>query len=50
MNGPSLHEELSESDDLGSGLGLRPETRAVRRADPRKGPGRRAVGGIAGPL
>ena len=48
MNGPSLDEDLSESDDLGSGLGLRPETRVERRANRRKARGRRAFGCFAG--
>ncbi|MGW6200167.1 endolytic transglycosylase MltG [Kribbella sp. NPDC055110] len=50
MNGPSVEEEVSEGerDDLGSGLGLRPETRVERRANRRRARGRRAFGCFAG--
>ncbi|MGZ0153188.1 endolytic transglycosylase MltG [Kribbella sp. WER1] len=53
MNGPSVHEELNEgeeqrADDLGSGLGLRAETRVERRANRRRARGRRAFGCFAG--
>jgi UPF0755 protein len=41
-------EGLDESDDLGSGLGLRPETRVERRANRRRARGRRAFGCFAG--
>ena len=53
MNGPSVEEQLNEGedqrdDDLGSGLGLRPETRVERRANRRRARGRRAFGCFAG--
>jgi UPF0755 protein len=52
VNGPSVEEEVSEgegqSDDLGSGLGLRAETRVERRANRRRARGRRAFGCFAG--
>ncbi|NIK58717.1 endolytic transglycosylase MltG [Kribbella shirazensis] len=52
MNGPSVDEETNESedqhDDLGSGLGLRPESRSERRANRRRARGRRAFGCFAG--
>ena len=51
MNGSSLDEELSESDDLGHGLGLRPDSRASRRANRagrRKARARRGFGCFAG--
>ncbi|MEU8223976.1 endolytic transglycosylase MltG [Kribbella sp. NPDC048915] len=47
MNGPSLDEHTDE-DDLGAGLGLRPESRVDRRANRRKARGRRAFGCFAG--
>ncbi|TCC28498.1 endolytic transglycosylase MltG [Kribbella sindirgiensis] len=50
MNGPSVHEEVDEGerDDLGSGLGLRAESRVERRANRRRARGRRAFGCFAG--
>ncbi|WP_350275249.1 endolytic transglycosylase MltG [Kribbella sp. HUAS MG21] len=52
MNGPSVHEETNEGedqrDDLGTGLGLRPESRTERRANRRRARGRRAFGCFAG--
>ncbi len=50
MNGPSVEEEVNEGerDDLGSGLGLRAETRVERRANRRRARGRRAFGCFAG--
>ncbi len=53
MNGPSVEEQLNEGedqrdDDLGAGLGLRPETRVERRANRRRARGRRAFGCFAG--
>ncbi|HET6987711.1 MAG TPA: endolytic transglycosylase MltG [Kribbella sp.] len=48
MNGPSVDEDLNESEDLGSGLGLRPETRVDRRANRRKARARRGFGCFAG--
>jgi UPF0755 protein len=47
-----VHEEVNEGedqrDDLGSGLGLRAETRVERRANRRRARGRRAFGCFAG--
>jgi UPF0755 protein len=48
-----VEEQLNEGedqreDDLGSGLGLRPETRVERRANRRRARGRRAFGCFAG--
>lgn len=48
MNGPSVDEELNEGEDLGTGLGLRPESRVERRANRRRARGRRAFGCFAG--
>jgi len=48
VNGSSVDEDLNESEDLGAGLGLRPDTRAERRAYRRKARGRRAFGCFAG--
>ena len=52
MNGPSVEEDVNEGeeqrDDLGSGLGLRAETRVERRASRRRARGRRAFGCFAG--
>jgi len=48
VNGPSVDEELNESDDLGHGLGLRPESRVDRRANRRKARARRGFGCFAG--
>ncbi|RZU01674.1 UPF0755 protein [Kribbella rubisoli] len=52
MNGPSVEQELNEgeeqADDLGSGLGLRAETRVERRANRRRARSRRAFGCFAG--
>ena len=52
MNGPSVDEDVNEGeeqrDDLGSGLGLRAETRVERRASRRRARGRRAFGCFAG--
>ncbi|MEV6267121.1 endolytic transglycosylase MltG [Kribbella sp. NPDC051936] len=48
MNGPSVDEETSEGEDLGSGLGLRAESRVERRANRRRARGRRAFGCFAG--
>ncbi|RZT11902.1 UPF0755 protein [Kribbella sp. VKM Ac-2569] len=53
MNGPSVEQQLNEGedqrdDDLGTGLGLRPETRVERRANRRRARGRRAFGCFAG--
>lgn len=53
MNGPSVEQQLNEGedqrdDDLGSGLGLRPETRVERRANRRRARGKRAFGCFAG--
>ncbi|WP_238151360.1 endolytic transglycosylase MltG [Kribbella sindirgiensis] len=45
-----MHEEVDEGerDDLGSGLGLRAESRVERRANRRRARGRRAFGCFAG--
>lgn len=49
MNGPSVDEDLNEGEeDLGAGLGLRPESRVERRANRRRARGRRAFGCFAG--
>jgi UPF0755 protein len=53
VNGPSVEQQLNEGedqrdDDLGAGLGLRPETRVERRANRRRARGRRAFGCFAG--
>jgi UPF0755 protein len=48
VNGPSVDEDVNEGEDLGSGLGLRPESRVERRANRRKARGRRAFGCFAG--
>ncbi|MGW5193297.1 endolytic transglycosylase MltG [Kribbella sp. NPDC004138] len=48
MNGPSVDEHTSEGEDLGSGLGLRAESRVERRANRRRARGRRAFGCFAG--
>ncbi|MEV0788182.1 endolytic transglycosylase MltG [Kribbella sp. NPDC050459] len=48
MNGPSVDEQTSEGEDLGSGLGLRAESRVERRANRRRARGRRAFGCFAG--
>ncbi|HET6741297.1 MAG TPA: endolytic transglycosylase MltG [Kribbella sp.] len=53
MNGPSVEHEVNEGeeqqlDDLGSGLGLRAESRVERRANRRRARGRRAFGCFAG--
>ncbi|MFI5694270.1 endolytic transglycosylase MltG [Kribbella sp. NPDC051586] len=52
MNGPSVDQDLNEgeeqADDLGSGLGLRAETRVERRANRRRARSRRAFGCFAG--
>jgi len=48
VNGPSVDEQLNEGEDLGTGLGLRPESRAERRANRRKARSRRAFGCFAG--
>jgi UPF0755 protein len=47
VNGPSVDEELNEGEDLGTGLGLRPESRTERRANRRKARSRRAFGCFA---
>jgi UPF0755 protein len=43
-----VDEEVNEGDDLGAGLGLRPETRVERRANRRKARARRGFGCFAG--
>jgi len=48
VNRPSLDEDLNESEDLGAGLGLRPESRVERRANRRKARARRGFGCFAG--
>jgi UPF0755 protein len=48
VNGPSVDEHTSEGEDLGSGLGLRAESRVERRANRRRARGRRAFGCFAG--
>jgi peptidoglycan lytic transglycosylase G len=48
VNRPSLDEDLNESEDLGAGLGLRPEGRVERRANRRKARARRGFGCFAG--
>jgi UPF0755 protein len=52
VNGPSVDQDLNEgeeqADDLGSGLGLRAETRVERRANRRRARSRRAFGCFAG--
>jgi UPF0755 protein len=48
VNGPSVDQDVNEGEDLGAGLGLRPETRVERRANRRRARGRRAFGCFAG--
>lgn len=50
MNGPSVNEQHNESEDLGTGLGLRPESRVDRRANRRKARARHGFGCFAGLL
>ncbi|MEU4192228.1 endolytic transglycosylase MltG [Kribbella sp. NPDC026611] len=43
-----MDEDTNEGEDLGTGLGLRPETRMERRANRKRARGRRAFGCFAG--
>ncbi|MGW6281635.1 endolytic transglycosylase MltG [Kribbella sp. NPDC055071] len=43
-----MQEDVNEGEDLGTGLGLRPESRVERRANRRRARGRRAFGCFAG--
>jgi UPF0755 protein len=48
VNRTSLDDEVTDGDDLGTGLGLRPESRVERRANRRKARARRGFGCFAG--
>jgi UPF0755 protein len=48
VNRTSLDEGVTDGDDLGTGLGLRPESRVDRRANRRKARARRGFGCFAG--
>ena len=48
MNRTSVDDDVTDGDDLSTGLGLRPESRVERRANRRKARARRGFGCFAG--
>ncbi|MGW1345000.1 endolytic transglycosylase MltG [Kribbella sp. NPDC002412] len=48
MNRTPVEDDVTDGDDLGTGLGLRPESRVERRANRRKARARRGFGCFAG--